>query len=562
MLFSTPIGCRYSMLGSDFVELYYWYITDDTIFSYEQLIGEISQGVEKCLIECIEAGKVVVVLLVYNDYRMNSDEELARKLQEEFDKEAKEILECQTKKDAKFAQIIASGSHSVSDSDTDEENESNISVLKDTHGLNGKDSGKESAVKRPICQYGSKCYRKNPIHQKEYYHPSEESEKQDSFGSDSIKRRKLYSNTSSSSRKKDSRTLVFPDLLNSKLGTLIESVQINFMIDLEFVMEFYKACAPKTPVLFMYGVLEGRARDYEGVTCVKVDMPFQYGVHHSKMMLFHYKEGLRVVVHTANLIPDDWSEKTQGFWVSPLFPPLVYFIASVPGYHTGETRFKYGHLKCRQLLRKYGKWKYNSSTSPVVVQCSSIGTLGKDSKSWLTGELGVSLIGGNDTNSVSLNVVYPSEDDVRKQYTRVWWRFLFTLQLQHSREADMAHCWRSEIRQRTRSMPHIKTYTRVSPDMKKAQYFMLTSSNLSKAAWGQLQKQGMQLFIRSYEAGVLWLPEKQDSDCHFTLSKTSKEENELTLPYDLPLRPYSSDDIPWFMNTNKSIPDILGQTYP
>ncbi|RXG60104.1 Tyrosyl-DNA phosphodiesterase 1 [Armadillidium vulgare] len=380
---------------------------------------------------------------------MNSDEELARKLQEEFDKEAKEILERQTQKDAKFAQIIASGSHSVSDSDTDEENESDISVVKDTNSLNGKDSGKESASKRPVCQYGSKCYRKNPIHQKEYYHPSEESEKQDSFGSDSIKRRKLYSNTGSSSRstgegnhlkkkfferlescqpqgyflnkifslpetEKDSRTLVFPDLLNSKLGTLIESVQINFMIDLEFVMEFYKACAPKTPVLFMYGVLEGRARDYEGVTCVKVDMPFQYGVHHSKMMLFHYKEGLRVVVHTANLIPDDWSEKTQGFWVSPLFPPLengqksllegdsstsfkkdltdyllsykspdltrwshivrghdfssckVYFIASVPGYHTGETRFKYGHLKCRQLLRKYGKWKYNSSTSPVL----------------------------------------------------------------------------------------------------------------------------------------------------------------------------------------------------
>ena len=51
-------------------------------------------------------------------------------------------------------------------------------------------------------------------------------------------------------------------------------------------------------------------------------MPFQYGVHHSKMMLFHYKEGCRIVVHTANLIEDDWYEKTQGFWISPLFPPL------------------------------------------------------------------------------------------------------------------------------------------------------------------------------------------------------------------------------------------------
>ncbi|RXG56114.1 Tyrosyl-DNA phosphodiesterase 1 [Armadillidium vulgare] len=500
---------------------------------------------------------------------MNSDEELARKLQEEFDKEAKEILERQTQKDAKFAQIIASGSHSVSDSDTDEENESDISVLKDTHGLNGKDSGKESASKRPVCQYQNLQEKSN--HQKNIIIPVESENSNKVLEKNFFERlescqpqgyflNKIFSLPET---EKDSRTLVFPDLLNSKLGTLIESVQINFMIDLEFVMEFYKACAPKTPVLFMYGVLEGRARDYEGVTCVKVDMPFQYGVHHSKMMLFHYKEGLRVVVHTANLIPDDWSEKTQGFWISPLFPPLengqksllegdsstsfkkdltdyllsykspdltrwshilrghdfssckVYFIASVPGYHTGETRFKYGHLKCRQLLRKYGKWKYNSSTSPVVVQCSSIGTLGKDCKSWLTGELGVSLIGGNDTNSVSVNVVYPSENDVRNSTQGYGGGSCLPYNSNtHGKQTWLSrhlHCWRSEIRQRTRSMPHIKTYTRVSPDQKKAQYFMLTSSNLSKAAWGQLQKQGMQLFIRSYEAGVLWLPEKQVS---------------------------------------------------
>ena len=42
--------------------------------------------------------------------------------------------------------------------------------------------------------------------------------------------------------------------------------------------------------------------------------------------------------------------------------------------------------------------------------------------------------------------------------------------------------------------------------MKKTEFFILTSSNLSKAAWGQLQKQGTQLFIRSYEAGILLLP--------------------------------------------------------
>ena len=32
----------------------------------------------------------------------------------------------------------------------------------------------------------------------------------------------------------------------------------------------------------------------------------------SKMMLLAYREGLRVVIHTANLIHKDWDQKSQG----------------------------------------------------------------------------------------------------------------------------------------------------------------------------------------------------------------------------------------------------------
>lgn len=42
----------------------------------------------------------------------------------------------------------------------------------------------------------------------------------------------------------------------------------------------------------------------------KLDSP--YGTHHTKMMFLRYKTGMRVVVHTANLIEQDWSQKTQG----------------------------------------------------------------------------------------------------------------------------------------------------------------------------------------------------------------------------------------------------------
>lgn len=41
--------------------------------------------------------------------------------------------------------------------------------------------------------------------------------------------------------------------------------------------------------------------------------------------------------------------------------------------------------------------------------------------------------------------------------------------------------------------------------------FFLCSANLSKAAWGTLEKNGQQLMIRSYEIGILFLPKDQVS---------------------------------------------------
>lgn len=38
-------------------------------------------------------------------------------------------------------------------------------------------------------------------------------------------------------------------------------------------------------------------------------------------------------------------------------------------------------------------------------------------------------------------------------------------------------------------------------------FFLYSSANLSKAAWGALEKKGSQLMIRSYELGVLYLPQ-------------------------------------------------------
>lgn len=57
-------------------------------------------------------------------------------------------------------------------------------------------------------------------------------------------------------------------------------------------------------------------------------------------------------------------------------------------------------------------------------------------------------------------------------------------------------------------MPHIKTYTRVfaGPKRNRIAWYLLTSANLSRAAWGEYQKNRTQLHIKSYELGVLICP--------------------------------------------------------
>ncbi|XP_045608059.1 probable tyrosyl-DNA phosphodiesterase [Procambarus clarkii] len=655
---------------------------------------------------------------------MNSDEELARRLQAEFDEEARAAEE-QVRHDASFAQDVASQSHDVSESDeeieeisqgarhhvmphvstrklqvldvdtedgnkavlpkinnsphkkvssrnvkehnlSDEDEpstsqtskEQNVSV--DSQKLPNNDitkSQEEKVKKRPLCKFGSACYRKNPWHLEEFYHPhldykgggttgnsnrensrdegSEPPKKKpkDSAPDEATKKSisskmsfpsrlaaskpfNLFLNKSFSIKEthEDPLTLVFPDLLNSQLGEVVESVQLNFMVDLDFLMSNYKAGGvDRKPLLVMYGEMEGDPKDYSSLTCVKVNLPFLYGTHHTKMMIFQYQDGLRVVVHTANLVPDDWYEKTQGFWVSPVFPVLengksglldgesptrfkrdlieyllsykapdltrwsniikkydfsscnVVFVGSTPGYHIGEYKDRWGHMKVRRIIRQHAStWK---SSSPIIVQCSSIGSLGKDAKSWLSGELGISFTGAAALcpSPPLVNVVYPSEDDVRNS-SQGWMggSCLPYNSATHEKQTWLLqhfHVWRSEKRKRTRVMPHIKTYTRLNKSCSSAQFLLLTSANLSKAAWGMLQKQNTQLFIRSYEAGVLILPKFLNDGEEFNLSLPGTPDC-LSLPYDVPLAPYPDGTMPWLMNTSKKQPDIFGRTYP
>ena len=105
---------------------------------------------------------------------------------------------------------------------------------------------------------------------------------------------------------------------------------------------------------------------------------------------------------------------------------------------------------------------------------------------------------------------------------------------------------------RTRAPPHIKTYTKVSEDNKELAFFMLTSANLSKAAWGCVSSAGNSCNILSYEAGVVWLPSIITGEETFTKVSFSQRQSaspQFPLHYDLPLQRYSDSDRPWLIDS-------------
>jgi tyrosyl-DNA phosphodiesterase 1 len=166
---------------------------------------------------------------------------------------------------------------------------------------------------------------------------------------------------------------------------------------------------------------------------------------------------------------------------------------------------------------------------------------------------------------------------------------------------------------RRRAAPHIKTYIRFSDarEMDRIDWAMVTSANLSTQAWGAAANANGEVRICSWEIGVIVWPDlfaddypgtiggecagegmvemvpcfKQDLPLPRLLvgepdkpqgSIIKKQEQDLfgdgksrlpaavvgfRMPYDLPISPYSPNDVPWCATASHTEPDWLGQTW-
>ncbi|KAI9749617.1 MAG: hypothetical protein M1835_001517, partial [Candelina submexicana] len=163
-------------------------------------------------------------------------------------------------------------------------------------------------------------------------------------------------------------TVRLKDLLGDPL--IKECWQFNYLFDIDFLMSnFDEDVRGLIQVKVVHGswkkedprriYLQEAAKQYPNVQLITAYMPEPFGTHHSKMMILIRHDGFaQVIIHTANIIPQDWTNMCQAVWRSPLLPllspeGLTQDPSTYPSFGAGA-RFKIDLLA---YLRAYGKAK-------------------------------------------------------------------------------------------------------------------------------------------------------------------------------------------------------------
>lgn len=256
----------------------------------------------------------------------------------------------------------------------------------------------------------------------------------------------------------------------------------------------------------------------------------------------------------------------------------------------------------------------------IITQISSVAAVGEK---WLSNTLIPALsTSGTVGKKPKVSIVFPTADEIRRSVTG--YEAGASIHIKTSTPAQakqlaflrpMLCHWAGdkpspssffgakEVRQadRRRAAPHIKTYIRFSntSSMDAIDWAMVTSANLSTQAWGGAAGSGGEVRICSYELGVIVWPDLWDGQHQSTkdpildskaeravivpvfktdtptFPPTAKDETSVgdphddkrktigwRMPYDLPLVPYETHEMPWCASEPCSEPDWMGRTWP
>lgn len=152
------------------------------------------------------------------------------------------------------------------------------------------------------------------------------------------------------------------ELYDISLGEIECSLQISYMVDVEWFLDQLQILGnvnEKKNILILHGdndperltALKKFPNDkYPNVHALKIPVEHNFGIHHSKIMMFCYTDNsIRVVVSTANLYDIDWEISSQGLWLGPKCHQLP--AGSKPDDGESATGFKSRFV---DLLKSYG----------------------------------------------------------------------------------------------------------------------------------------------------------------------------------------------------------------
>lgn len=417
-------------------------------------------------------------------------------------------------------------------------------------------------------------------------------------------------------------TVSLADLVGQR--DLVEMYQFSFEMDLAYAMDrVHPEARPNVKAHFVFGKkrmsnmveeLEKQRKTLkynENITLEPIPLRYDYGTHHSKLMvLFFSNNEVQITIHTANLLDFDWEAMTQGIWVSPRMsltgggehefktdfidyiraykkPSLnkladslesanfdevqnVSFIGSVPGnYEKGSAEYKkWGVLKLYDVVNRVEKRIDDKSDPEIIVQMSSIGSLGPLT-SYFNPILKRALLGqephGTDqTRNAKVNIIFPSLLNIRESIFGYGSGGSIHFPLDQNgnlrKELRPMLCqWEAKQAGRQKIPPHIKTYTRLTKE-NKVGWMVLTSANLSKQAWGIVNKTKKNQWIQSWEAGVIVSPPSSEPFTPLYKKDTSTSPC-VRLPFDIPPSPYEAKDEIWCSKVEHLEVDSFGKTF-
>jgi tyrosyl-DNA phosphodiesterase-1 len=299
----------------------------------------------------------------------------------------------------------------------------------------------------------------------------------------------------------------------------------------------------------------------------------------------------------------------------------------------------FGWLGLQEILSRVPISESKSTSGPhIITQISSIATLGPN-PTWLShfqsvlARYATTKAAISDTPPVSFtkastffakcdssvaqkkspkySVVFPTPEEIRTSLDgyssghSIHWKLQSAQQqkqleymhplLCHWRQPSSSSSSNRRGAHRGLAAPHIKTYIRISnEDHKTIDWAMVTSANLSKQAWGDVVNKKDEIWIQSWETGVVVWPalfaeptqtgddvvmvpvfgkNMPGSDALATNTagieeSGEKSEKEMSktvvcfrMPYDLPLVPYTADERPWCATMQYSEPDRNGHVW-